>query len=69
MITNKMRFDLYNLGYDRSTISGLKPEDAHFIIENKITSDNYLFDKLNRLLDESIKVIEFEKKFGELILN
>ena len=47
-----MRIRLEKMGYDNQLIGMMKPEEAHDILDGKLTKNEYIFIKVKKLIEE-----------------
>lgn len=49
-ITNKMKQELSEMGFDKNIISTMKPEEAWSVLEGKVSKSDYVLNKCYKLL-------------------
>lgn len=51
-ITSSMKQKLHDMGFVNEVIGKMKPEDAHKIINEKLSQNDYLFKKIKVAFDQ-----------------
>jgi len=68
-ITKKMKVDLKSKGFDDQLIGLMKPEDAHLILENKLSKNDFIFKTVKTLLNEIVEVEAKKDLFKNVSMN